>query len=441
MTRFVGEMQKLNRRSLLKLGVAAGAATLPHGMGLDQAFAADASPLTLPAVTVRWGALPSTNQAWVMLASKKGFLKDVGITMANGVPKIVQEPQAIAQVNNNELDVCGQYFGGIIQALGRVDNIRPFFCYSYFQGRAILCPPDAGIKTVSELMGQGLSWADATKQAIMQMKGQQFAIMNAPSVLPWIELALKQGDLTLADTQAIPLEDPRVVQLAIGGRVKFASPAGAVQIYQLQQQAGWKSLIDMPGMIKSMPNGEAALSDFLHYDLIMCTDEYLKSNRETIYRICGAMYRTLEYMFGPDRMTAYSEYAPFINAANGSSLDAQAIKYIFDVMDPFFRFSEQPKIWSDQKSPLYYKNIYEPQIKRMVASGALPDKLYDLDAMFASRSIFNDMLAMKQDTDKLLAKADGSLSGDKAALVQGARQHYEAYNFYDAQRLARLAMT
>ena len=427
----------INRRNLIKLGLLGGAAVSGLPSLAPIAAAQDLPNIDLGNKTVRWGSLPSTNQAWVVLGSRKGYLEDVGISMANGVPKIVQEPQAIAQVNNNELDICGHYFGGIIQALNRVDNIRPFFCYSFFQGRTILSPPDAGIKSVEEFLAEGMSWKEAATAAIAQMKGQQFAIMNAPSVLPWINLALEQGGLKLEDTEAIPLEDPRVVQLALSGRVNYASPAGAVQIYQLQHQAGWKSVIDMPLMVRSMPSGKAALSDFLHYDLIMCTEDYLNNNTETIYRATTAMFRTLDYMFGSDRMMAYSEYAPFINAANGSNLDAEAIRYIFDVMDPFFPFSEQEEIWENAESPLYYKNIYEPQIKRLVETGALPDRVYDLDKMFVAKSIFENLREMKKSSEAFLAKVDDSLEGEKLAIAKAATEHFKNFNYYDSDRLLR----
>ena len=287
-------------------------------------------------------------------------------------------------------------------------------------------------------LNDGMTWSEAANAALAQIKGQQFAIMNAPSVLPWINLALEQGGLKLEDTEAIPLEDPRVVQLALSGRVNFASPAGAVQIYQLQHQAGWKSLIDMPLMVRSMPEGKAALSDFLHYDLIMCTEDYLNGNKETIYRATTAMFRTLDYMFGPDRMTAYAEYAPFINSANGSNLDAEAIRYIFDVMDPFFPFAEQEEIWENADSPLYYKNIYEPQIQRLIENGTLPDRAYDLDKMFVAKSIFEDLRDMKKSSEAILATVDESLEGEKLAIVEAAAEHFKNFNYYDSDRLLRL---
>jgi hypothetical protein len=37
------------------------------------------------------------------------------------------------------------------------------------------------------------------------------------------------------------------------------------------------------------------LNSLLNYDLIQTTDAYLEKNRDTVFRFCGAIYRTLDY--------------------------------------------------------------------------------------------------------------------------------------------------
>jgi ABC-type nitrate/sulfonate/bicarbonate transport system substrate-binding protein len=433
-----------SRRTALKLGIGALSA---GGMLLVDPRAVLAAPdpsLGIPQVSVRWGALPFPNHCWTVLAGRKGFLADVGITMTGGAaadsPRIVNEKQVIPELQNHELDVSGHYFGGIIQALDKLPDARPFWCYAYFQGRTVLVPKDSHYKTVGELLSQGVNWADATKQAIGQMKGKRLGLLNEPSATPFVEFVLAQGGLTLQDVVTIPVENPKIVQLALASQLDFASPNGAAQIYQLQYQAGWKPLIDMPLMIKSMPNGPAALSDFLNYDLQMCMSDYLEKNRDTVFRVCGALYRTLEYMFGPDQKQALTEYAPFINATVGAQLDATSLKFIFEELDPFFRWERQEEIWTKADSPLYYRNIFEPQIARLIKSGALPDQKYDLDKIFAAKGIWEEMRAMKATTESLLAKGSGGLDGKQKAQFDAARQHHAWYNFLDSSRLAKAAL-
>jgi ABC-type nitrate/sulfonate/bicarbonate transport system substrate-binding protein len=432
-----------NRRTALKLGVGALSAGSMLLAAPRTLLAAPDPVLGIPEVTVRWGALPFPNHCWTVLAARKGFLSDVGITMTGGdataTPRIVNEKQVIPELQNGELDVSGHYFGGIIQALDKLPDARPFWCYAYFQGRTILAAKDSPYKTVGELLGQGMSWADAAKQAIGQMKGKRLALLNEPSATPFVEFALAQGGLTLQDVTTIPIENPKIVQLALANQLDFASPNGAAQIYQLQYQAGWKPIIDMPLMIKSMPNGPAALSDFLNYDLQMCMADYLEKNRETIFRACSALYRTLEFMFGPSQKEALTAYAPFINATVGAQLDATSLKFIFEELDPFFRWDRQEEIWTKTDSPLYYRNIFEPQIARLIKSGALPDQKYDLDKIFAAKGIWEEMRDLKASTESQLVKGSQGLDTKHKALFDAAQQHHGWYNFLDSARLAKAA--
>jgi hypothetical protein len=49
-------------------------------------------------------------------------------------------------------------------------------------------------------------------------------------------------------------------------------------------------------MLKNMRAGTGSiLNSLLNYDLIQTTDAYLEKNRDTVFRFCGAIYRTLDY--------------------------------------------------------------------------------------------------------------------------------------------------
>jgi hypothetical protein len=153
------------------------------------------------------------------------------------------------------------------------------------------------------------------------------------------------------------------------------------------------------------------------------------------------MYRTLAYIFGPEQQQALNEYAPFINAQTGASLDASAIKFIFDVMDPFMLWEAQEKLWNDPSYSLYYKSLYEYQIKTYISRGTLPPGHYDLDKLFAAKPIYAEMNEMKQQTTAALAKIKPgeTLSADRQKLVQEAMFHLNNYNFLDASRFSAAA--
>lgn len=428
----------LSRRDALKLGVGLA------GYGLLGTRAMGATALTeLPQVTLRMGTIPFASATWFVLASYNDFLKDVGITLTGGslpgTPRIINEAQAVPQLTNRELDIAGSYGGAVTQTLDKVPDQRAFFCYSFFVGRAILFNPDAGYKTVAELIAAGQSWSEAAKTAVGQMRGKKFSILNQPSARPFAEFALAQGGLTVQDVELIPIDDPKAVQLAVAGQVDFAAPSGAVQLSQLVGQAGFKSLIDMDTMLKSMPPEAGDLSQFLSYDLVLCTDEFMAQNQETLYRFCGAMYRTLAYMTGPKKQEAMKKFTPYLNSVSGASLDEEAVQFIFEKMTILRDWNGQKEFWAEETSPVYYKNIFEPQLKKLIADGAIQDQEYDLDTIFSGKKIWEDMSQMRREAEALLSKGSADLSGDQKELFDAAQAHFDQFNFFDALRFAKQA--
>jgi hypothetical protein len=145
-------------------------------------------------------------------------------------------------------------------------------------------------------------------------------------------------------------------------------------------------------------------------------------------------------MFGHDQQQALTEYAPFINANTGAQLDWQAIKFIFEVLDPFFEWKHQSDIWENQEYSLFYRNIYDFQVQKYISEGTLPNQEYDLEDLFQAKPIFLEMREMKQVTETLLTRLEGeTLSAERQALVEAAKQHHARFNYYDAQRFAEAA--
>lgn len=428
--------RSVSRRAVLKAGVAgATAAAMPAPL-----WAQATNVPAIPDVTVRFGCFAVTNHAWTILASQKGFLKDVGITMAGGAPKLYRFTQVVPAMQNNEIDIGGMYYGLMTQTLDKLTNFKPILVYSFFQGKSILGSAKKGYKSVDEFMASGMDWDTAAKAALGQMKGKSFAVPNEPSSYPWNEFTLGLAGMAMKDTKLVAVEDPKIVQLAAGEQVDFAAPAGAVQIYQLRHQAGWKPVMTMDQQLKHMYSGaESPLNRFLDYDLIQVTDKYLQENRDTVFRFTSAMYRTLAYMFGPEQNQALTQYAPFINANAGSNLNAEAIKFIFEEMDPFFQWKDQEQVWNDPKYPLYFKNVYEPKIRQFVASGTIKDQAYDLDDIFQGKAIYEEMKAQKAQAEMLMAQLGQTLGDDRKPLYDKGKFHYDNFNYLDAVRFFEAA--
>ena len=429
-----------SRRKFLRNGSIAGA-TAMSGLSLSTAARAQSSPV-IPSATVRLASNPYTNHAWVMLAGQQGFLSDVGISTEPSEPKIVLIQQSVPQLQNEEIDASTMYLGLVTSALDNLPDIKPFFVHSYWAGNTILTAPDSGFKTVDDFLAEGMAWEEAAGAAMAQLAGEEIVVPPNPSTYPWMNLAYGFADMSMEDSSIVALEDPRAVQLAASGRIKLAAPGGAVQIYQLQNEAGWRPLMSTIQMLDNMPaNPGSIVNNVLNYDCMITTQSYIDENRDTMLRLCSAMYRTIDYMFGPDQQTALSQYAPFINANAGSELDADAIKFIFEVLDPFFNFDAQEKVWTDPEFPLFYRNIYEFQLAEYRRAGTIEDRDYDLDEFFQARTLWMEMRDQRDRADTLFASIEGqSLSDERQALVDSARQHYGWYNFLDSVRFLEAAL-
>jgi ABC-type nitrate/sulfonate/bicarbonate transport system substrate-binding protein len=438
--RFSNSSPDLSRRKFLRDSGIAGATAL-SGISLSMPARAQQAP-SVPSATVRLASNPYTNHAWVVLASRQGFLSDVGITIDPPEPKIVLIQQSVPQLQNREIDVSTMYLGLVSSAIDNLPDIKPFFVYSYWAGNTILTAPDSGLKTVDDFLAEGMPWEDAARATMAQLQGQEIVVPPNPSTYPWMNLAYGFADMTMEDSSIVALEDPRAVQLAASGRIKLAAPGGAVQIYQLQNQAGWRPLMSTLQMLDNVPaSAGSVVNNVLNYDCMITTQSYIDDNRDTVLRLCSAMYRTIEYMFGPNQQTALSQYAPFINANAGSDLDADAIKFIFEVLDPFFSFDDQEKVWNDPTYPLYYRNIYEFQLAEYRRAGTIEDRDYDLGEFFQARNLWTEMRDQRARADTLLASLEGqSLSDERKVLVDTARQHYGWYNFLDAVRFLEAAV-
>ena len=381
----------LDRRSFMKLagGTALGAALIDlNPRAIDKAFAAAPD---IPAIKARFAMVSYPNHTWPIIGVRNGFFQDVGISLDPADGRIVFENQTVPLLQNKEEDVSTIFVGVLTPVLDKIKTIRPFLVHSYWQGNTILT---------------------------------SFAGMK------------------LEDSDLVILEDPNAVQLAVSGGVPFSAPAGAAQIYQLQYQANWRPLISTRQLVKYAggPDG-APVQKILNFDGFAATTDYIAANKDTIHRFNSVLYRTMAAMFGPDQRAELEKQVPFVNAANGSSLDAPAIKFIFTELDPFFPWDAQARLWKDVGDPLYYKNVYDYQVKKFIEDKTIAPGDYDLDALFPARAIWMEALAMREKAAALAEKASSAkLPDDKKALAEAGKAWAAKLNFLDATRFLEASL-
>jgi len=431
----------LDRRSFMKLagGTALGAALIDlNPRAIDKAFAAAPD---IPAIKARFAMVSYPNHTWPIIGVRNGFFQDVGISLDPADGRIVFENQTVPLLQNKEEDVSTIFVGVLTPVLDKIKTIRPFLVHSYWQGNTILTGP-SGFKTLDEFMAMGKSFPEAAKLTVEQLKGQKLTVPPTISTRPWLEFIYSFAGMKLEDSDLVILEDPNAVQLAVSGGVPFSAPAGAAQIYQLQYQANWRPLISTRQLVKYAggPDG-APVQKILNFDGFAATTDYIAANRDTIHRFNSVLYRTMAAMFGPDQRAELEKQVPFVNAANGSSLDAPAIKFIFTELDPFFPWDAQARLWKDVGDPLYYKNVYDYQVKKFIEDKTIAPGDYDLDALFPARAIWMEALAMREKAAALAEKASSAkLPDDKKALAEAGKAWAAKLNFLDATRFLEASL-
>ena len=108
----------------------------------------------------------------------------------------------------------------------------------------------------------------------------------------------------------------------------------------------------------------------------------------------------------------------------------------------FFPWALQSKVWTDKSYPLEYHNVYDYQIQKFIADGALPKGEYDLDELFPAKALWAKELAMKTEAEKLAAQADSlNLSGDKKVMAETGKSWIAKFNFLDAVNYLKPAVT
>ncbi len=429
------------RRMLALLGGTAATApmmSLTPGV-VDKALAAAPA---IPAVTAKFSMVSYTNHTWPIIGVRNGYFDDIGMKLDPADGRIVFENQSVPLLQNKEVDISTIFVGVLTPALDKIKNIKPFLIHSFWQGNTILTGPNSGFKTLDDFMAEGKPFLEAAKLTVAQLKGQKLTVPPTISTRPWLSFVYDFAGLKLEDSDLVMLEDPNAVQLAISGGVPFASPAGAVQIYQLQFQANWRPLISTRQMVK-FATGEGAekVKNLLNFDGFAATTDYIAANKDTIHRFNSVMYRTMADVFGPNQKAELEKQVPFVNAANGSSLDAAAIKFIFEQLDPFFPWEAQEAIWTDKTNPLHYLNVYDFQVKKFIKEGALPAGTYDLDDFFIAKTLWQEAVALKKKAAELAAKADAaSLPADRKVLAEAGKSWAKKYNFLDAVRFLEAAL-
>jgi hypothetical protein len=393
----------------------------------------------IPQVEVSLGMRPFANDLIFVSAIKQGFYGDVGIKITpppNG--RKVLPDQAIPLLIHKDVDVMALYPPDVVAALDTVKSIRFIALSDLFQGFAILANPESGAKTVRQLMDGGMSFEDAMKATMAQLKGKSFATPPDVDNRIFLSLVFSLGGLTMdGDTHLIITPDSNALQLASGHKVDFASPGGAPFTAQLEG-AGWIPLVTPVDVLQHMAQTTGSPAAGLVGTPGVASDaDWARSHQETVLRFVSVMFRIIDQE-QKDPKTMLGAMLDYVNSFAGTSLDYKGLKLTIDALSPLSSFEFQKNYCDKPDSPLFYKNAFNAHVKFNIDKGLLTQAAYDPDSLIWACEIYSDLGKLKTESDARLADLKGkTLTAAQQAAVDKAKQFYDWYDYLDSYRLLK----
>jgi ABC-type nitrate/sulfonate/bicarbonate transport system substrate-binding protein len=402
-----------------------------------------ASGTAIPKVTVSFGMRPVANDVMFVIATKQGWFKDVGINIAPGqYGNQSTFDNAVPLLLNSQLNVEALDPIPTISTLGSEQSIRFIGLSDIFLGYQILAAPSTHAKTVSQFMQQGLPFRQAMAKALDQLKGQTFTIPPIVSDRGFLDTAFNAGGLSLFKTaHVVVTPDSNALNLASGGRTKFASFDGAPFTAQLLG-AGWIPIVTPLDLSKNLPPGVDSPAELLvEPPGIASTQQWASQNAATVLRFDSVMFRLINAInSAPSTVLQYE--LGYLNAFAGTHLTLPELQSNILHLDPLISFQEQAPYFNDAKSALYYKNWYAATLNYDVKQGAVPKGTYSADNLIWAGQVYKQLAKFKNMTDTLLTKgASMHLDSNQQVLMAKARQYYAWFDFLDSYRYAHAAVS
>src|SRR5690348_4818783 len=171
----------LTRRSLLRwaqavMGCLAAMliAVAAHAAEPDLYRPAPPEPGTeIPAADVRFGMRPYADNTFYVVAMKKGWFKDVGITIQPPPLGLkVTDTNVVALLLNGQLDISSEFCPLIMPTYKTAHTLKCVAFTDNFLGEAILANPRLGLKSFKDYIAQGMNFEQAIHAALAPLDGK-----------------------------------------------------------------------------------------------------------------------------------------------------------------------------------------------------------------------------------------------------------------------------
>jgi hypothetical protein len=391
---------------------------------------------SIPQVSIRFGMRPYADNTFYVLAMRRGWFKDVGITITPAPYGLkTTEDQWINLLLNGQVDINSATCGNMLPSYRSSTELKCAGFVDTFNGLVMLANPKLKLKTLSQYASSGASFTTALRRALTPLEGQTVYVPTALAAKPFDEVPFQLAGLQ--QPKFVPLDDSQMLLLAKSDRLDFMNPGGA-PIAQTMLNLGWTPVYDTVQLLQYGPGtAKSPLEALVFNNGWAAKASYINSHQTTMLRFASVVYRTMAAL--KNNPALYGVYAPYLNSVAGTSLTANGVKRTVEQLSPLVPFDQQSKYFANPKSAEYYGNSMEALIQSLQNSNAIPRGITPNEIVWAA-PMYKELLTYKSRTDALLAKAKGrNLSAAQRQLLNQARKYYGWYDFLDAYRLAAAA--
>lgn len=433
----IGRIAERARRIAFSAAAVLVLATSGHANAEDRFVPAPAETGTdIPKATIKFGMRPYADNTFYYIGMKKGWFDNVGISFDPAPYGLkANDSNVLTLMLNGQLDMISEYCPLILPTYKDARSLKCVGFTDNNQAFSVLANPKLKLKTFKEYIAEGKSFDEAIKAALKPLEGK--TLVGAPelSARPFEEGLSKLSGLKW-NLQV--LDDAKSLVLAKAGREDFVNPEGAPITYTLRQ-AGWTDLIDIGDLVKYGPGGEGSpLEGLIDIVGVAANGDYVNKNQNTVLRFMSVVWRIFDQTAKDPSL--FDLQAPYLNSFAGTNLDGKGVADTVNVLDPFTPFADNKAYYDDPKNLLYYQNVWSAIIADLEDHNIMPKGIVKPDDVVWGGPIWHQMLDYKTKSDALFAKLGASsLPDDKKAMLDKAKDFYDAFDFLDSYRLALAA--
>lgn len=389
----------------------------------------------VPTVSVRFAGLPYGDHSFAAIGIEKGFFKDVGIDLTY---KTIKIDDIVSSLANGAYDIASIPPGMLFASHETTPEILTFVFSDLFQGYALMAASDKNLRSYTEFRKDGLDHDAAVAATVAQMKGKTFAYPTENAIKPFIDLLLTKGHLGPDDFKPLVLDDPLTVNAMRKGQADFQ--VGGVPSRITLQKEGFIPLIssvDLASGAKPSPTSKELAS--ILQNGWATTKTFYDKQHATVLRLASVNYRIMRFM-ETHRDEAIQIHMAYLTRVTGEQFTPADGEVIYDSLDPFLTFEKQNVWFHDPASPFYYGNINGAILASFVADNIYKKTPPTVDDVIFADDIYRELEGLRKDAESALEaaqKREPEMTANEKQRLKVAEQQFDAYNYYDAARLAK----